>query len=477
MNQEELIESFLKFEHEKKMFDAKINGIRFWHYIRFRIYNDLIRIFEIGNVLLNVSIKEEKQKESWGDFLYKFVRCNQFMAKERDILIIPHRRKYKDQDGYSRCIYTDLLDQSLGRTHYLLDERSVNGIFEKQRSKNVLYSDWEIFREKKKLKYEYVPIEKKDFDQYVVLPIEKFYGITIEIKDKQNWLKALNSILERRKYLINYYSYMLRKIKPKVIVLTVGYSPNRMILCEVAKKKKIPIVEILHGSIGKMTLPYNFYCKRNFLWFPDYVFTFGMFDKVNVRYPIDSSKVIPVGYPELERHCQKKTKKRYKKKMVLFISQGLVEIAQYAYHVAKSLDEEKYQIIFKLHPKEYGNWRDIYGNCLNHHNIKIVGDFEKTIYTYLAEADWVIGSYSTVMFEATMFETKIIIVKTGLYINAHPLYDNGYALLVDSYDKLINAITEDIFKKKPEISIFEKNSIYNMINEIDKIIEEDNVKI
>lgn len=473
MSQKELIESFLRFEFENKMFDARFNGKRFWHFIRFQIYNDLIRIFEIGNILVNLSTKGESHKESLGAFLYKFVRCNQFMARERDVLIIPHKRKYKDKEGYSRCIYTDLLDQSLRRSHYLLDEKSVNGIYEKQRSKNILYSDWEGFKEKKKLKYEYVPIGKKEFDNLIVQPIEDYYGIVIENKYKQNWLRLANSILERQKYLISYYSYMLKKIKPKIILVTVGYSPNRMVLCEVAKKMRIPVVELLHGSIGEMTLPYNFYCKMKLMWFPDYVFTFGMYDKINVRYPIDASRVIPVGYPELESYCQKKIRKKNKKKTLLFVSQGLIEIALYANQAAKSLNGEEYRIIFKLHPKEYGNWREIYGNYLNHHNIEVVGDFKQTIYTYLAKADWVIGSYSTVMFEATMFETKIVIIKTGLYTNMHPLYDNGYALLVDSYDQLINVVIEDAFEKNPEISIFEKNSISNMLREIDRIIMEE----
>ena len=105
-----------------------------------------------------------------------------------------------------------------------------------------------------------------------------------------------------------------------------------------------------------------------------------------------------------------------------------------------------------------------------HSNIEVCGGYNKTIYEFLAEADWVIGCYSTVLYEATMFEAKIAVIKTSRYKSMKDIYENGYAMLVDSPQRLAQEIIEDTFIKNSSLNIFEKNSIKNMLNSIDEIM-------
>lgn len=476
-----LIDSFLEFEKKYKMFGIKINGIHIWHYMRVPVYTDLLNMFEGIEVLAgsgtytgNASCDDNSLKES----LRKKLMCNQFLAHKRDILIFPHRRKYKDEGSYYRCIFTDGIDRTLTQSHYILDRRSVEGVYAEQKSKNILYYDLDAFINAQKLNFPLETIKKVEIDQKIVKPIETYFGVNVGMEARKKWQKMLENYLNKRKYLICYYNYMLKKIRPQLILLVVSYSLEMMVLCETARRKNIPVVELQHGLIGNRTPAYQFYKKMTLPGFPDYIFTFGHFDKEKGRFPIGNERIIPVGYPELEKNyhlCQKQNKKR-DKKTILFISQGLPAIAQFANSVAHRLDREKYQVVFQLHPKEYFCWKETIGKYIEDSGIRVTGSYDHTIYESLADADWVVGNYSTVLYEALMFDVKIAILKIALYENMDDLYNNGCALLVDSPEQLIAEIETDTFTINKNMRVFEMNSLHNIQTNIDRIIEKEMLK-
>ena len=145
-------------------------------------------------------------------------------------------------------------------------------------------------------------------------------------------------------------------------------------------------------------------------------------------------------------------------KTILFISQGQIEIAKLARELAERTTEE-YKIIYKLHPKEYGNWEKSIGVYLKHSNIKVVGDYEHTIYQYLSEADWVVGAYSTVLLEATAFFTKIAIIKSSMSSSVEKLVYSNHAIFVSGIEELINAIKKDAKMDNPTNEYFAEKSI------------------
>lgn len=472
MNLDEFMNRFLGFEEEYEMFKVKINNIHIWHYLRFHVYNDLLEneghvSFTQRNVVNKRNVKSENKLEY---IRRKYTLCNQFLAQKRDVLIISHPRKYKDDGKYYKCIYTHLLDQSLIQSHYILDGKTPDGNYEIQRSRNVLYWDMEAFKKVKHIRFPENHASKTEIENRIVKPIENYFAINIEQNTKKEWFNRINVFINVRKYYIQYYSYMLRKIRPKIILIVVSYGFDRMVLCEVAHKMHIPVVELQHGTIGPNVIAYNFYNRRQLNSFPDYIFTFGQYEKQHTRFPIPESHIIPTGYPELENNYNKYKKKKGNKKVILFISQTLANIAQFANTVAQSLDAGKYEVIFQLHPFEYSCWKTTIGRYLTHPNIKVVGSFNHTIYESLAQADWVVGNYSTVLSEAQMFDVKVAILKFDMYQIAGFLYQNDYAILVDSPEQLVKEIKEDIFQPNKEVSLFEKNSLKNMQKNIDSII-------
>lgn len=473
MNLDEFMNRFLGFEEEYEMFKVTINNIHIWHYLRFHVYNDLLENEGyVSYTQKNVINKKNRKSENRLEYIWKkYILCNQFFAHKRVALIISHGRKYKDGNRYYKCPYTYLLDKHLSQSHYVLDGKTPDGNYEIQRSGNVLYRDMETFEKVKHIRFPEQHASKTEIENRIVKPIENYFTINIEKDTKKKWLDDINGFINERKYYIQYYSYVLKKIKPKIILVVVAYGFDRMILCEVAHKMHIPVVELQHGTIGPNVIAYNFYNRMQLKSFPDYIFTFGQYEKQQTRFPIPKSHIIPTGYPELENNYNKYKKKKGNKKVILFISQTLIKIAQFANVVAQKVDADKYEVIFQLHPFEYSCWESTIGRYLTHPNIKVIGSFNHTIYESLAQADWVVGNYSTVLSEAQMFDVKVAILKFDMYQVASFLYQNGFAILVDSPDQLVKEIEEDTFQPNRKVSFFEKNSLEKIQKSIDKIIE------
>lgn len=464
------IDVFLEFESTYNMFEVKINTVKIWHYIRFNIYYNLLSYLGISKIALSVSSVSDEYKKGFQDYFRENILCNQKLATHRDILIIPHERKYRIDERHYKCIYTDLIDRNIKQSHYILDKKSVFDEYTPQKSRNIIYAKTDRFEKRENINNPYQKCKVTDFEAKIIKPMEEFFHITFPREMKIKWKTVLDDYLYRRRYLLSYYTYMLNRIKPKIILLVVSHSFDRMILCETAQKKNIPVVELMHGTIGKDMVHYCFHEKMQLSSFPDFLFTFGKKECIE-RLPISGKRVIPVGFPELESYAKNKGSHHHKKRNILFISQGQAEIAQTARKLADCIDLDKYSIIYKLHPKEYGDWQRELGQYLMHRGITVVGDYNHTVYEYLAAADWVVGSYSTVLYEATAFDIRIAILKTSLYSSVEKLYKNSHAVLVEGVRELKEVIEENAEMNNPTDEFFEMNSLDNIQRNINRIIK------
>lgn len=468
---DDFVNSFLDFENQYHLFDIKINKARVWNYLRIHVYNDLLKIKGFRNGEAGEKSRTRENKKTWEFIWKKYVSCNELFAHQRDVLIISHGRKYKDGNKYYKCPYTNLLDGYLKNSHYILDKKTPDGTYEIQKSRNILYSDIEMFNKVMHVSFPEEMALRSEIDAGIIEPIETYFNQPIGLELKKKWTQCINDYINIRKEYLVYYNYMLERIKPKIILIVCAYAVDGMFLCEVAHKRQIPVVELQHGLMGDEHIAYNFKSKMRLSTFPDYIFTFGNFEKQLTRFPISKSHIIPVGYPELEnKHMVYKTKKG-SKKVVLFISALSSKIAEFADAVATMLDEDKYQIIVQLHPFEYSCWKETIGKYLTHPAIKVVGGYEHPVYESLAQADWVVGNYSTVLSEAQMFDVKVAVMKFEMYRSVKFLYQNGYAVLVDSPEQLVKEIEEDTFQPNRKMCLFEKNSLQKMQKAIDRIIE------
>lgn len=470
MTSEELIEKFLRLEEENHFFNLKISNYKFWHYIRFDVYTTLMENYGLFNKNVSVDGKLNK-KVDFLELLKRVMVKNQFFLCKKDILIFSNPRMVKEGDYY-KCLYTDLISKNLENSYYIFDNSYNDEFYFPRNVSNVKnsnpYSYMAAFSPNDK-----VPFEGRMLEERIYSVIEKNFERPLSVKQKIKINSTLINFLNERDGLRDYYQYILKRIKPKVIIIVCYYSFKMMVLCETAKEMNIPVVELQHGTMGKEHISYNFLRRRNLSTFPDYVFTFSRFDKENTRFPIAPEKIYAVGYPEMEkkvRSYEKLRLKTKKKKKILFISQSIKAIFEYAVELSKRIDLNEFEIIIKLHPREFGNWRKEFGKMLNGANVTIIDNSDKDIYYYLARADYVVGIFSTVLLEATMFNTNIVVIKEASYTYMKELYQNDMAVLVDSVDELQRIVTNNIQTSNCTKAYFERNSIVKIKSAIKEII-------
>lgn len=468
MESEELIERFIDLEEKNQFFNLKIGKIKFWLYIRFDVYTYLMQNYG----LFNKSISPDAQFSSKVNLIELVKRMtikNQFFLHKKDILIFSCGRKVK-QNKYYKCVYTDLISKNLDNTYYIFDHKYEGIYYFPRNVSNVKNLNVDFYKKpnmKKEISFDGAMLEK-----HIYSIIEKEFDKPLTITQKKQINSYLINMLNSWNDLKNCYYHILNKTKPKLIMIVCYYDFKMILLCEVAKELGIPVVELQHGTMGKEHIAYNFLKKRKLKGFPDYILTFSQYDKRTARFPIDADRIYAVGYPEMENKIieYKKSFKKKKKKKILFISQTIKEIFEYAAELSNRIDLEKFEVIIKLHPREIGNWRKEFGEIISGSKVTIIDD-NKNIYYYLAQADYVVGIFSTVLLEATMFNTNIVVIKKASYTYMKDLYENNMAELIDSVDRLEEIVTNNLCTSTGTKTYFENNSLLKIKAAIQDIIK------
>lgn len=460
---EEIVELFIKMEYEKSLFNLKINGISIWPYIRHDIFQDILCFKDIRAYFpYNYSVVRKSDS-----YINQNINTS-IQNSDKDFLIVPHGRKFRNKNGAYKCIYTDLLIKALGDKACVLDYGDVFKGFLPDEYSNVIRMDIERLKREYEVAGNTVQrLEEDIFEKSVVNCIEHTFDICTPQKIIYKWKRmAWNAIFYSNIYRL-YYELILKQVNPKVIVIVCYYSTEMMALCEVAKDFGIPVIELQHGEINNLVIDYNFLNLRNPAFFPDYVFLFGDMEKTT-RFPLQKEKTISVGFPEMESKVNL-MKDHNNDKVVLFISSMQIELAECATKVARRLKRRGYRIQFKLHPLELYNWKQIYGDSLDYKEVDVIDTMDVTVHDCFNRADWVVGTISSALFEATMFPVKIAILPIGEYTYLSSIYKNDRALLVSDDDELVQKIIDNTFTPSCNFTFFKRNSLHNMIREMEKI--------
>ena len=478
----ELIDKFTKFEYEEDLFNKEIQGVKFWHHVRFSIYSEILKQkYKVGQAHSNLSGKNIIEKigykiKQFPDFILKNPL---YGLKQRDILVLNCARRIRN-GRYYNDIYTDDILKNVNRTYYVLEETYLEKHFKPIRTENIRYFDYINFIILVKIKFfkfinpNYGNLCKAEINELYLLlnNINKIFNVNI---DNDKVFKEIKNLILRYKLSKKYYEKILDRIKPRVIIEECYYCFSRLLINEIAKKKEITTIELQHGTMGKYHIAYNFYKKIKLDTFPDYIFLFGEYWKKNTKFPLERDKLIIVGFPYFENKLKellKNSRKNSKKENILFISQWTIgkELSKLAIKLDKLINHEKYNIIYKLHSGEYYSWEDEYP-WLKNSNIEIIDNSNNDIYYYFSRCNFQVGVYSTAIFEGLGFDLKTFIYKVYGYKYMKDLYENNYAQLVASADDIINKLNsgeENIINKD---FFWESNSLENIINNINNIYE------
>lgn len=459
------IKYFLELERKYNLFEDKIDDMFYWEYIRFGCYHlieDTLSNNQKSQLCKNNLKKELKS-------LIKLIPFDITFCKEKkDILVLSHYRKSKDENGFFNCIYTDTFMSELPYSFVNFEIVRENTVELLPTVGNRYYDIFTFFNyviQKRILKKKYsIKIERKT--KTLKQLIDDYYNISISLCDLNKIIT--DSFFYRRTH-IKKYRNILKQIDPKMIVEVVSYNNYCMVANEVAKQMGIPIIEIQHGMIGNQHIAYNCF-DSCFKFFPDYFFAFSKL-WIPKKFPLDYRKIKFVGFPYLELQKKKSTEIinlfYNDNRTILVISQWSRNqfYIDFTEELLKKTNNQ-YNIILKIHPEDKIDQK--YDKLLNIENIKIISD-ELNIYDCFRVADIQIGSYSTGLCEGLIFGLNTFVFNDRDDEFIQGLIDKHIFKEIKSVNEFLDIIdTECGILDIDEIWVV--NSKQNIINEITNIM-------
>lgn len=412
-----IINTFLEFENNKPQvldFKFSYDNVLMWPYIRYELYN-YVRLKE-----LNL----ENAHAPRGDF--NFVDLSNY-----NINTLKLNAFDRDQEKYKIIMISDVRNNTMKKDgkyfntvhdYFALEFKEDTLIIEKSYRKkyrlpryfnNVRFEDSIDYLISSKIKSSKIKqIDKKEIERLITFVNDNF-TFNLEEEYYKRLKKKLINLSKKLKYYHLFYKALFVSISPQIIFVKCASYGNRSYLIKWIKDMGIKVGEFQHGNISKEHIAYNYsncilkndeYKK----YLPDYLLTYGQYWNENMTIPVQ--KVI-IGNPhfhnKLKEYSRKEEAKKQKEK-ILIVSQGTLtnKLVNLTKELSVLIKDENYEIIYRLHPGEVP-FKERYKELYKYNNITISDSGD--IYDLIYKSDYIIGVYSTTVYEAIGFNKPIFI--------------------------------------------------------------------
>lgn len=464
MNYSKVQELFTSLENDKDFFSVRVKNIPIWEVMRYQVYVKIMNI--IGLYEPSYTIKKESFRNRFTRLIkatFKALKHNPFYSKQKDIFFLGLARRKLEEDGLWWDIFCDPIIDNLKLQHIYVEDWYLGIHKTPAKTKPIYYMD--IIRVTASL----IKIFYRPFFKLNKLEISQIKEMEEAIYEKfsfkLNLLDTVKEILLDRYATLPFFKLLLKKIKPKLVFLIASYGNE--VFIEACKYLKIKTVELQHGSITKYNYGYSFEkenAKKRL--FPDYIFLFGDYWKDSVKYAIESSRVIPVGYPYFEFQKSKIPNTNRRNKITIISQKRLgARFSKIAIEVADKYSD-KYEVCLKLHPREYSTWIDDYP-WLHDKKVTVVDSDNPPLYKLLSESIAQIGVYSTALFEGLSLGCQTFLVDLPGVEQLQYLIDIEIVTKINDVDDICisnrpSSFSDDYF--------FKKNALQNIDLEIKELL-------
>jgi len=459
----------LDLEDDFDLFEQTIDGVYFWERIRKKVSRKIYYVNKTG------SEKSSGQTLSKGEEYFRvarnvgknLVKRNPYFAPNADVLVFGNERRKKLDDGLWWDIIADPMLEHMDRSWVMFEKPRLHEHKTPAKTEHLRYLDLvnyspKVLQELNLARYELESSEKK-FLNKIEAEIKARFDVEINLVD------LITNILYKRRIRYPQYKKILTNVDPKVVILS---KSGRYTFIEVCKDLGIPTIKLQTALRTDYNSKYAYPGEhRRHRTFADYKFVWGKETKQKIPYPVPKDNIRVVGYPFLEMQ-KEKYKNNCQNSQILFISQPSIgeELAEFAIDVASMVSGIGYNVVYKLHPAEGENWKEIYPR-LESTNISVISKDEPPLYQLLSESSILIGGRSSVLYEGLNFDLDIYFVDLldlGRFDN---IINNGHAQIVSTPDNFVSSLSNRHCSHTVDTSrYFEKNSVKNCIENIDNII-------
>jgi hypothetical protein len=421
---------FVELEKKYSVYSLESNNVYYWKLIRKEIYDYIIMKLGFVEKAHPMSTVDKVRRFL---FLLKYSTINLFKknnVKQSDVLILTHGRKNKINDSYEDIYLYDILRQleKNNSSYFIIDRPDHYGKHLGKERNNMIYFErfGHIVRE---ILYPFfIHRIKLTETRNIIIEVEK------EIKERLNIDIDLEGLIKKRifRFILEkrYFDKLLDKIRPDKVIMVVSYGKEELIAS--AKERDIETIEVQHGVISSYHMGYHFPFEFPIPYFPDEIILFGDYWKESVCFPVNSRQTIN-SFSFMKHSYNNRVISENKMNKVLFVSQGSIGVhlskiaANFAY-------ENQIDCYYKLHPSEFNNWRNRYSElskCEIDGRIKVISN-QNSIYELFNLCKYVIGVYSTAIYESLMYGCKTFVVKIEGYQYMEFLIDKNYVKLLST---------------------------------------------
>jgi len=430
---QEANERFLQLETDLNLFDYYVDNMLIWERIRNLVADQLMADLGLAGTPNDISGNDQTSSLDMKTCIRNSVKKNPFFSNSNaDIFFYSHGRRKILDDGYWWDLVIDPIAAKIKRTSICIENYGDSSHPTPAKTPNLYYKDFISCS---------TGIGKR-FNQYlrninnrrlnkirmVERELKAVFGVDISLVS----IVKKELVADRIRYRL--YKSLISRIDPEVVV--VWTRPHSLI--SAAQSLDIPVVELQHGMISQYNYDYNFPGKREAQIFPDYLFTFGTYWNKAVDYPVSQDRIVATGYPYTEMMLEQYQEQSKNENRIIIPSQPYVgeKLSKFAVKFKNIADE--YEIMYKLHPREYQNWEQQYP-WLKETDITVIDSDEPGLYELLASAEIQIGVSTTVLYEGVLFGLETYLVDLPKSSTMGYFHQQGVPV-VESPEELLNAM-------------------------------------
>ncbi len=431
----EIYKQIIEIEKEYDLFDEKFDTVYFWKLVRLKLW--LYMLKEYGYIE-TVKGKNKNFKERIAvklELIKNSLLHSSFDSGKKDILIFENPRKIKFKETYIDPYTHDFIKKIKGQNlSYEIIDDGFNGLHYEPTGKNRKFSEnlyydmiYPYINRFRKLK---PTSEENGFIEKLENIIAQKFNKNYPLKNEVIW-QVTGFMTQYKKY-----SKLFIKKSPQAIYLICSYGKEGMI--HAAKLQNIEVVELQHGTIDKMNLGYSFENSKSVTYFPDRLLLFGKYWSDSTSIPLEKDKIEVIGYSFFNSQLKNYNHVLQEKKRVLFISQWPIgkTLSEKAVEVAR--DNKDFEIIYRLHPQEKNSWKLSYPALYQNRDLSnlTIDDSDSDLHLELAKSKYVIGVYSTAIYESLAFDCTVLLLNLFGIEYMDYLIKNEYVMVQNIEDKI-----------------------------------------
>lgn len=461
------LERFSELEIENDLYSIDVDGINPWELIRFEVAQ------RVNRALTDQATAHDRPtgikaylKAAWL-LSRNLVIKNPFWSGEHRFLFFGHPRRKRKRDGYWWDLYCDPIYEEIDIDYLHLEYSDFLSHKTPSKTESIRYTDLidllAVLVGKSGILSDKLPEPVMKNISSMEEDLAAEYDFHVDIPD------LVREKLSERAVAYPLYERVIEKVDPEFVMVVVNYGRGIKTIIEVCKNKDIPVIELQHGVIHPNHAGYDFPENVTVDLFPDYLLTFGEFWNTQATYPIPSDRTITFGYPYLNQQLRSIDNKSGTKK-ILFVSQGPVgkQLSQIAVKLTERIDPS-WDIVYKLHPGEYGRWKREYTTLVD--STVTVVDTDPSLYELFAESTIQVGVGSTALYEGLAFDLDTYVFDLPSSSILDPIVAEGGARKVASVAELAECIKNGGSGEVCISNVFymnEEEKITTIIDEITK---------